>query len=190
MHLSSGNNINCTTTLSGLHGDVLSKVLRGQPDMKQEKHSSKYGKSLLEIEKKMRPPPATKKKITSEKHPAAESKATLSEKTDTELVKGARNKETQERLSKAQPQAQKMPKQSYITIHEDIKKELRKGNYKVNIAPSDLVDFGGQNSFDMTHQLFIQHKGEFISMFNEKFGFGDPLPEYPQGDVTTECKLV
>jgi hypothetical protein len=55
-----------------------------------------------------------------------------------------------------------MLKQSYITIHEDIKEELRKGNYKVNIAPSDLVDFGGQRSFDMTHQLFIQHKGEFI----------------------------
>jgi hypothetical protein len=33
-----------------------------------------------------------------------------------------------------------MLKQSYITIHEDIKEELRKGNYKVNIAPSDLVD--------------------------------------------------
>ena len=83
-----------------------------------------------------------------------------------------------------------MSKQSYITIHEDIKEELRKGNYKVNIAPSDLVDFGGQRSFDMTHQLFIQRKGEFILMFNGKFDFCDPLPEYPQGDVTTECKLV
>jgi hypothetical protein len=52
--------------------------------------------------------------------------------------------------------------------------ELRKGNYKVNIAPSDLVDFGGQKSFDMTHQLFIQHKGEFILMFNGSFDFCDP----------------
>ena len=171
MHLSSGNNINCTT-LSGFDGDVLSKVLRGQPDIKQGKHHSKYDESLPEIEKKMRSPPAKKKKMTSEKHPTAESKAILSEKTDTEL------------------QAQKMPKQSYITIHEDIKEELRKGNYKVNIAPSDLVDFGGQKSFDMTHQLFIQHKGEFILMFNGKFDLCDPLPEYPQGDVTTECKLV
>jgi hypothetical protein len=83
-----------------------------------------------------------------------------------------------------------MSKQSYITIHEDIKKELRKRNYKVNIAPSDLVDFGGQKSFDMTHQLFIQQKGEFILMFNGKLDFCDPLPEYPQEDVTTECKFV
>jgi anti-sigma28 factor (negative regulator of flagellin synthesis) len=92
----------------------------------------------------MRSPPATKKKMTSENHPAAESKAILSEKTDTELVKGARNKDTHKELSKPQLQAQKMSRQSYITIHEDIKEELRKGNYKVNIAPSDLVDFGGQ----------------------------------------------
>ena len=184
MHLSSENNINCTT-LSGFHGDVLSKVLRGQPDIKQKKHPSKYGK-----EKKMRSPIATKTKMTSEKHPAPESKAISSEKTDTELVKGARNEDTHKELSKPQLQAQKMSKKSYVTIHEDIKVELRKGNYKVNIAPSDLVDFGGQKSFDMTHQLFIQHKGEFILMFNGKFDLCDPLLEYPQGDVTTECKLV
>jgi hypothetical protein len=204
LHLSSGNNIHCTTTLSGFDGDVLSKVLRGQPDMKQEKHPSKYGKRLPKIEKKMKPSPATRKpspatkkpshatkeNMTSEKLPAAESKAILSEKTDTVLVKGARNKDTHKGLSKPQLQTQKMSTQSYITIHEDIKEELRKGKYKVNIAPSDLVDFGGQKSFDMTHQLFIQHKGEFILMFNGRFDLCDPLREYPQGDVTTECKLV
>jgi anti-sigma28 factor (negative regulator of flagellin synthesis) len=73
-------------------------------------------------------------------------KTSPSQKTDTKLVKGARNKDTHTELSKPQLQAQKMSKQSYITIHEDIKEELRKGNYKVNIAPSDLVDFGGQKS--------------------------------------------
>jgi hypothetical protein len=68
LHLSSGNNINCTT-LSGVDGDVLSKVLRGKPDIKREKHPSKYDKSLPEIEKKMRSPPAKKRKMTSENHP-------------------------------------------------------------------------------------------------------------------------
>jgi hypothetical protein len=116
LHLSSGNNINCTTLL-GFDGDILSKVLRGQPDIKQEQHPSKYGKSLPKTGKKMRSPPATKKKRTSEKHPAAESKAILSEKTDTELVKGARNKDTHKGLSKPQLQAQTMSRQSYITIH-------------------------------------------------------------------------
>ena len=148
MHLFYRNNIHCTI-LSGSDGDVLSKVLRGQPDIKQEEHPSIYGESFA-----------------------------------TETI------DTHKGLPKAQPQVQKMSKQSYVTIHEKMKDELRKGNYKVNIAPSDLVDFGGQKSFDMTHQLFIQHKGEYILMFNGRFDFCDPLPEYPQGDVTTECKLV
>jgi hypothetical protein len=47
---------------------------------------------------------------------------------------------------------------SYIiaTIQENIKEEIRKGTYKIEIAPSDLIDFGGQRSFDMTHQLFMR----------------------------------
>ena len=190
MHLSSGNNINCTILSDS--DDVLSKVLRGQPDIKQEEHPSIYGESLPKGRTIMRPPaplPA-KEAITSEKHPAAKCKAILSERTDTALVKRARMEDTHKGLSKAQPQVQKMSKQSCITSHEEMKEELRKQNYKVNIAPSDLVDFGGQKSFDMTHQLFIQHKGEYILMFNGRFDFCDPLPEYPQGDVTTECKLV
>jgi hypothetical protein len=158
--------------------------------MKKEKHPSKYGKSVPKIEKKSRPPPAAKEEIASKKHPAAKSKVILSEKTDTALVKGARNKDTHKGPSKPQSQTQKMSKQSYITIHKDIKEELRKANYKVHIAPSDLVDFGGQTSFDMTHQLFIQRKGEFILMSNGIFYLCDPLPEYKEGDVTTECKLV
>jgi hypothetical protein len=93
------------------------------------------------------PSPGTTNNITSNNPP--------SQKTDTEFVNGARNKDPNTRLSKAPPQVQKIPNRFYITIQEDIKEELRKGNYKVNIAPSDLVDFGGQKSFDMTHQLFI-----------------------------------
>jgi hypothetical protein len=103
LHLSSGNNINCTT-LSGIDGDVLLKVLRGQPDMKKEKHPSKYGKSLPKLEKKSRPPLAAKEEITSKKHPAAQSKVILSVKPDTSLVKGARNKDTHKGLSKPQSQ--------------------------------------------------------------------------------------
>jgi hypothetical protein len=52
--------------------------------------------------------------MTSEKHPAAESKAILSEKTDTALVKGASMEYTCKGLSKAQPQAQKMSKQVFL----------------------------------------------------------------------------
>ncbi|CAG2242296.1 unnamed protein product [Mytilus edulis] len=54
----------------------------------------------------------------------------------------------------------------------------------MHIAPSDLVDFGGQKSFDMTHQLFIQQKGTFILMFDGRKGLYSELDEYPQGNVT------
>jgi hypothetical protein len=50
-------------------------------------------------------------------------------------------------------------------------------------------DFGGQRSFDMTHQLFMRHKGVFVLMFNGRIDFSVPLDEYKQGE-TTECKLV
>ncbi|VDI49475.1 Hypothetical predicted protein [Mytilus galloprovincialis] len=59
----------------------------------------------------------------------------------------------------------------------------------MNIAPSDLVDFGGQKSFDMTHQLFIQHRGTFILMFDGRKGLYTVLTEYPQGDVTAASIL-
>jgi GTPase SAR1 family protein len=59
----------------------------------------------------------------------------------------------------------------------------------MEIAPSDLVDFRGQRSFDMTHQLFMRQKGTFVLMFNGKIDFSVPL-KYDEQDETTECKLV
>ncbi|CAG2192660.1 unnamed protein product [Mytilus edulis] len=56
-------------------------------------------------------------------------------------------------------------------VHDDILKEVESGQYKVKIAPSDLVDFGGQRSYDMTHQLFVQHGGTFVVMFDGSRGF-------------------
>jgi hypothetical protein len=81
--------------------------------------------------------------------------------------------------------------QDYIiaTIQEDIKEKIRNGTYEMNIAPSDLIDFGGQRSFDMTHQLFIRYKGTFVLMFNGNIGFTVPLEHHEPGE-TTECKLV
>ncbi|CAG2211889.1 unnamed protein product [Mytilus edulis] len=49
-------------------------------------------------------------------------------------------------------------KQTHKSIKSDVLQEIRDGRFKTRVAPSDLVDFGGQRSFDMTHQLFIQHK--------------------------------
>lgn len=83
------------------------------------------------------------------------------------------------------------PKRSiHSVIHNDILEEVRKGEYKVEIAPSDLIDFGGQKAFDMTHQLFITHRGICLLMFDGRKLLNDPLPEYSHGNecITTACK--
>ncbi|CAC5358824.1 unnamed protein product [Mytilus coruscus] len=71
-------------------------------------------------------------------------------------------------------------------VHDDILKEVESGQYKVKIAPSDLVDFGGQRSYDMTHQLFVQHGGTFVVMFDGSKDFQEPLTEYPTGDISND----
>ncbi|XP_076071250.1 uncharacterized protein LOC143042693 [Mytilus galloprovincialis] len=76
------------------------------------------------------------------------------------------------------------------SIQDDLLEKSKNENYRMSISPSDLVDFGGQKSFDMTHQLFIQHKGTFILMFDGRTGLYTELVEYPQGDVTAASILT
>ncbi|XP_076082141.1 uncharacterized protein LOC143052879 [Mytilus galloprovincialis] len=68
-----------------------------------------------------------------------------------------------------------------LQLQSSILDEVRNGKYKIDIAPSDLIDFGGQKSYDMTHQLFIQHKGSFLLMFDGRYGLNNQLKDYPQG---------
>ncbi|VDI03767.1 Hypothetical predicted protein [Mytilus galloprovincialis] len=75
--------------------------------------------------------------------------------------------------------------ESYVVLDE-ILEEIKSGQYKIKIAPSDLVDFGGQRSYDMTHQLFVQHGGTFVVMFDGSKEFQEPLKEYPTGDFCNE----
>lgn len=74
-----------------------------------------------------------------------------------------------------------------LKLQSDILKAVREGKYEIKIAPSDLIDFGGQKLYDMTHQLFIQHRGTFLLMFDGRFGLFNQLKEYPKG-VTAACK--
>ena len=68
-----------------------------------------------------------------------------------------------------------------------LSKVLKNGTYEIDIAPSDLVDFGGERSFDMTHQLFMRHKGTFVLMFNGTIKLLQIINDERE---TTECKLV
>lgn len=93
--------------------------------------------------------------------------------------------ETKKATPSSLPQAKKI--EAYA-VRDDILREVKSGNYKVKIAPSDLVDFGGQRSYDMTHQLFVQHGGTFVVMFDGSRDFHEPLQEYPTGDMSNECE--
>lgn len=84
---------------------------------------------------------------------------------------------------------QKRPIYTAKSIQDDVVDKIKKKSYMMDIAPSDLVDFGGQKSFDMTHQLFIQHRGTFILLFDGRKGLNTELDEYPQGDITAACKF-
>ncbi|CAG2212284.1 unnamed protein product [Mytilus edulis] len=41
----------------------------------------------------------------------------------------------------------------------------------------------------MTHQLFIQHGGTFVIMFDGRRDFHEPLEEYPTGDISNEWTI-
>lgn len=74
-----------------------------------------------------------------------------------------------ERISSAPIEIQTLEFQK-LQLQTDILEEVRNRQYKIEIAPSDLIDFGGQKSYDMTHQLFIQHTGSFLLMFDGRNG--------------------
>ena len=175
-------NIKNFSLYSDLNEDVLSKVLRGKPELTQEKPDTTHKEGVL-------PHDSNEGNIISETH-------TVTQRTDItllsstaptpSLVSGTGKDDVNITDTVRQQSSQNY---SMTNIQEKTKEQIRKGTYKIEIAPSDLVDFGGQRSFDMTHQLFIRRKGTFLMMFNGKIDFSIPLKEYEQGE-TTECKLV
>jgi hypothetical protein len=145
---------------SGSDGDVLSKVLRGKPDI--EKTDTTLPKNREDVQLQ------------------DSSKGSIIRQSDTSTVP----EKDDVNITDSRPIKQKS--QNYII--DTIQDQIRKGKYEIYIAPSDLIDFGGQRSFDMTHQLFMRHKGTFVLMFNGTIDLSMKLTE-DEGE-TTECKLV
>ena len=151
---------------SGSDGDVLSKVLRGNPDI--EKTDTTLPKNREDVQLQ----DSSKGSIIPQAHTDTSTAPTPSpEKDDVNIT---------------DPRPIKQKSQNHII--DTIQDQIRKGKYEIAIAPSDLVDFGGQRSFDMTHQLFMRHKGTFVLMFNGTIDLSIKLTE-DEGE-TTECKLV
>ena len=151
---------------SGSDGDVLARVLCGQPAKTQAKPDTKNSE-------KVQPQDSDKRNIIQETH---------TQRKDNTLSTSAVPDTGNDDVNKTDPLRQQSVQHSIIAT---IQEKIRKGTYEIEIAPSDLVDFGGQRSFDMTHQLFMRHKGTFVLMFNGKIYFKDD----EQKEIT-KCKLV
>lgn len=75
------------------------------------------------------------------------------------------------------------------TLHKSILDEIRNGEYDLEIAPSDVVDFGGQKAFDMTHQLFILQEGTVLLLFDGSKDLNEPLLEYSGKNISSAGNL-
>ena len=160
---------------SGSDGDVLSKVLRGKPNIEKPDKTLPKNREDVQLQDSSIIPPA-------HTIPQPTNTSTVPEKDDVNITD-------------RRPIKQKS--QNYII--DTIQEKIKNGTYEIDIAPSDLVDFGGQRSFDMTHQLFMRKKGTFVLMFNGAIDLSIKLTK-DKGETTecktkdegetTECKLV
>ena len=139
-------------------GNVLSKVLLGKPDIVQLQDSRKGC-------------------IIPQEH-------TIPQPTDTSTAPTPSLVPEKDDVNITDPRPIKQKSQNYII--DTILEKIKNRTYEIDIAPSDLVDFGGQRSFDMTHQLFMRKKGTFVLMFNGTIDLSIKLTK-DEGE-TTECK--
>ena len=146
-------------------GNVLSKVLLGKPDI--EKPDTTLPKNREDSSKGCINPPTR----------------TFSQPTDTSTASTLSLVPEKDEVDTTDPRPIKQKSQNYII--DAILEKIKNRTYKIDIAPSDLVDFGGQRSFDMTHQLFMRHKGTFVLMFKGNIDLNND-----EQKETTKCKLV
>ena len=164
---------------SGSDGDVLAKVLRSKADI--EKTDTTLPKNREDVQLQ----DSSKGCIIPQAH------------TDTSTAPTPSLVPEKDDVNITDPRPIKQKSQNYIA--DTILEKIKNGTYKIDSAPSDLVDFGGQRSFDMTHQLFIRKKGTFVLMFNGAIDLSIKLTK-DKGETTecktkdegetTECKLV
>lgn len=172
--------------------EVLAKILRGEPDVgKMFEEEFRNTRANLPVQKDKQ----TTVSQTQDKQMGSESAKYEIDQcvTNTDVIM---NKNAMKRLNtvsetKSVSTATTTNIQTFeyqkLQLKSDILEEVRNGRYQIKIAPSDLIDFGGQKSYDMTHQLFIQHGGSFLLMFDGRFGLHEQLQGYPVGH-TAACK--
>ncbi|VDI27827.1 Hypothetical predicted protein, partial [Mytilus galloprovincialis] len=169
--------------------NVLTKVVIGKPT----RETSTCFSSDTNLDQHISPSPMETDNPYSSRQPIkkeASYSTRVSQSTEACLTESLNlletNTITSERKKTTSISLPKMKKIEAYAVHDDILNEVKSGQYKMKIAPSDLVDFGGQRSYDMTHQLFVQHGGTFVVMFDGSRDFHEPLREYTTGDISNE----
>ncbi|XP_063427756.1 uncharacterized protein LOC134711219 [Mytilus trossulus] len=166
--------------------EILAKILRGKPNVqvqpdentKQQLIPTYSQNSQADIRYMSSKASATQaQSVNKDKDNPAYQVATITSESITEHVE---TKISNRGMLPVPSEIQSIDCQT-LQLQTSILDEVRDREYRIEIAPSDLVDFGGQKSYDMTHQLFIQHRGSFLLMFDGRFGLHKQLREYPEG---------
>ncbi|VDI45786.1 Hypothetical predicted protein [Mytilus galloprovincialis] len=170
--------------------DILTKLLLGNPNLKEQQSLpgvSEVQQNINESKREVPGEPLSNLTTNLPQFPTEQQRQKTNE-TSGMTFPSRQPQIPPETFKDTFKDIQEQPTHTAHSIQTDLLK--KKGTYRRNIAPSDLVDFGGQKSFDMTHQLFIQHRGTFILMFDGRKGLNKILEEYPQGDVTAASILM
>lgn len=176
---------NCLFTYTGERGHgVIAKILRGAPDVRKtsgmvtQGQTSSLSKQIhassidtTDGASQAKTLQRCKDTINISKHELGHDKLLSVAKPD---QKNLSTDILNERTSSAPTEIQTLEFQK-LQLQTDILEEVRNRQYKIQIAPSDLIDFGGQKSYDMTHQLFIQHTGSFLLMFDGRYGLHEEI---------------
>ncbi|CAC5366264.1 unnamed protein product [Mytilus coruscus] len=149
----------------------------------EPKSSIEHVKHRLEkTELKLAQTPTTKDDENEESDSSAAKKPKLSliskvENTQTKKIKEKVNPNPEflkTQISKSSSSSKTLNVIQDETLRKSILDEIRNGEYNLEIAPSDLVDFGGQKAFDMTHQLFILQEGTVLLLFDGSKDLEEP----------------
>ncbi|XP_076084163.1 uncharacterized protein LOC143054953 [Mytilus galloprovincialis] len=169
-------------------GDVLTKLLLGNPEFKKQPSLQGESKEKISGDPKSKIKEYQLSSSNTDDGPS-DKKRRKTTPTSGQTSSGGQRQLSHQSKQETPKDFQEPPIHTAHSIQDDLLEKITKGTNIMNIAPSDLVDFGGQKSFDMTHQLFIQHRGTFILMFDGRKGLYTGLAEYPQGDVTAASIL-
>ena len=183
---------------------MFAKILRGRPNFDRPEEQSRSSHVLVKTSSDVRSSNAVSVMMASQDIPQRNKDSQVEDESLITEIKSSVNFQEKLRFwentfkdssnpikrSKERTSVPAVTKKSDVelSIQKDILEEIRQGKYKMKVAPSDLIDFGGQKSFDMTHQLFIRQKGSFVIMFDGRYQFDIPLKEYPQGNITNRSK--